>query len=50
MNHELSIIKNRRLRDKKPELSWQNALNLDHRLLAFVYQRLSSTEQVKNSL
>jgi DNA invertase Pin-like site-specific DNA recombinase len=41
---------NRRLRPKPPALDWQTALDLSHERLAFVYQRLSSTEQVKNSL
>jgi DNA invertase Pin-like site-specific DNA recombinase len=40
----------RRLRPKPPELDWNNALHLPHERLAFVYQRLSKTEQVKNSI
>lgn len=39
----------RRLQRKKPSLDWQSALQLDHQQQVLVYQRLSTTEQIKNS-
>lgn len=39
-----------RIRAKEPEIDFTNALVLPHERLAFVYQRLSTTEQIKNSL
>lgn len=49
-DEELNHYQGRQLRKKRPELNWQNALDLEHRRLAIVYKRQSTTEQVKNSL
>lgn len=39
-----------RVRPKAPKVDWATALQLSHERGAFVYQRLSSSEQVQNSI
>ncbi len=39
-----------RIRPKAREIDWQQAMHLEHERLAFVYQRLSTTEQIRHSL
>lgn len=39
-----------RIRPKSREMDWQQAMQLEHERAAFVYQRLSTTEQIRHSL